>query len=124
MEKGYIEERYIDAMVDNVRENGNYIIISPGFALPHEGFDTGCRKVGMNLIRLVDPVIMEDIDGERDEVKIFCCMSTEDHKKHMKAFFHLVNMLTNRQFKEELWQAKTPQEAADAIKKYEIRIKK
>ena len=33
-------------------------------------------------------------------------------------------MLTNRQFKEELWQAKTPQEAADAIKKYEIRIKK
>lgn len=124
LEKGYIEERYIDAMVDNVRENGNYIIISPGFALPHEGFDTGCRKVGMNLIRLVDPVIMEDIDGERDEVKIFCCMSTEDHKKHMKAFFHLVNMLTNRQFKEELWQAKTPQEAADAIKKYEIRIKK
>lgn len=124
LEKGYIEERYIDAMVDNVRENGNYIIISPGFALPHEGFDTGCRKVGMNLIRLVDPVIMEDIDGERDEVKIFCCMSTEDHKKHMKAFFHLVNMLTNRQFKEELWQANTPQEAADAIKKYEIRIKK
>lgn len=124
LEKGYIEERYIDAMVDNVRENGNYIIISPGFALPHEGFDTGCRKVGMNLIRLVDPVIMEDIDGERDEVKIFCCMSTEDHKKHMKAFFHLVNMLTNRQFKEELWQAKTPQEAADAIKKCEIRIKK
>lgn len=124
LEKGYIEERYIDAMVDNVRENGNYIIISPGFALPHEGFDTGCRKVGMNLIRLVDPVIMEDIDGERNEVKIFCCMSTEDHKKHMKAFFHLVNMLTNRQFKEELWQAKTPQEAADAIKKYEIRIKK
>ena len=124
LEKGYIEERYIDAMVDNVRENGNYIIISPGFALPHEGFDTGCRKVGMNLIRLVDPVIMEDIDGERDEVKIFCCMSTEDHKKHMKAFFHLVNMLTNRQFKEELWQANTPQEAADAITTYEIRIKK
>ena len=111
LEKGYIEERYIDAMVDNVRENGNYIIISPGFALPHEGFDTGCRKVGMNLI-------------ERDEVKIFCCMSTEDHKKHMKAFFHLVNMLTNRQFKEELWQANTPQEAADAITTYEIRIKK
>src|SRR5699024_7676120 len=49
LEKGYIEERYIDAMLDNIRENGAYIVISPGFALPHEGFDTGCIKVGMNL---------------------------------------------------------------------------
>ena len=50
-------------------------------------------------------------------------MSTEDHKKHIKAFFHLVNMLTNRQFKEELWQADTPEKAAQIIKTYEMRIK-
>ena len=123
LEKGYIEERYIDAMIENVKENGAYIVISPGFALPHEGFDTGCNKVGMNLIRLVEPVIIEDIDGEQESVKIFCCMSTEDHKKHIKAFFHLVNMLTNRQFKEELWQADTPEKAAEMIKTYEMRIK-
>lgn len=123
LEQGYIEERYIDAMLANVRENGAYIVISPGFALPHEGFDTGCVKVGMNLIRLADPVVIEDIDGEIEKVKVFCCMSTEDHKKHLKAFFHLVNMLTNRQFKEELWQASTPEEAADIIKTYEMRIK-
>ncbi len=123
LEKGYIEERYIDAMIENVKENGAYIVISPGFALPHEGFDTGCNKVGMNLIRLVEPVIIEDIDGEQESVKIFCCMSTEDHKKHIKAFFHLVNMLTNRQFKEELWQADTPEKAAEIIKTYEMRIK-
>lgn len=123
LEKGYIEERYIDAMLDNIRENGAYIVISPGFALPHEGFDTGCIKVGMNLIRLTDPVVIEDIDGETETVKIFCCMSTEDHKKHLKAFFHLVNMLTNRQFKEELMNADTPEKMAEIIKIYEMRIK-
>lgn len=119
-----IEERYIHAMIENVRENGAYIVISPGFALPHEGFDKGCNEVGMNLIRLKEPVVIEDIDGELQEVKFFCCMSTQDHKKHMKAFFHLVNMLTNRGFKEELWNAKSSQEAADIIRKYEMRIKK
>ena len=46
--KGYIEERYVDAMIENVLENGSYIVISKGFALPHEGFELGrtveCRK--------------------------------------------------------------------------------
>lgn len=120
---GKIEDKYIDAMIDNVRENGAYIVISPGFAVPHEGFDRGCNEVGMNLIRLKNPVTIEDIDGEVIEVRFFCCMSTEDHKKHMKAFFHLVNMLTNRGFKEELSSATTSKEAADIIRKYEMRIK-
>lgn len=110
-------------MIDNVKENGAYIVISPEFALPHEGFDRGCNEVGMNLIRLKEPVMIEDIDGEITEVRFFCCMSTEDHKKHMKAFFHLVNMLINRGFKEELVAAKTSEEAADIIRKYEMRIK-
>lgn len=123
LDQGKIEERYIDVMIDNVRENGAYIVISPGFAVPHEGFDRGCNEVGMNLIRLTQPVVIEDIDGEQVEVKFFCCMSTEDHKKHMKAFFHLVNMLMNRGFKEELSGAQTPEEAAEVIKKYEMRIK-
>lgn len=123
LDQGKIEDKYIDAMIDNVKENGAYIIISPEFALPHEGFDRGCNEVGMNLIRLKKPVTIEDIDGEIAKVRFFCCMSTEDHKKHMKAFFHLVNMLTNRGFKEELAAAKTPEEAADTIRKYEIRIK-
>lgn len=123
LEKQMIEACYIDAMIQNVRENGAYIVISPGFALPHEGFDKGCNKVGMNLIRLTEPVTIEDVDGELQEVEFFCCMSTEDHKKHMKAFFHLVNMLTNSRMKEELWNADTSEETAAVFKKYEMRIK-
>lgn len=123
LEKNYIEERYVEAMIQNVLENGSYIVISKGFALPHEGFELGSRKVGMNMIRLNSPVVIEDDDGDREEVRFFCCLSTVDHKKHIKAFFHLVNMLTNDRFKEELWNAESPREAARIIKTYEQRIK-
>lgn len=58
--KGYIEERYVDAMIENVLENGSYIVISKGFALPHEGFELGSKKVGMNMIRLKEPVVTEN----------------------------------------------------------------
>ena len=34
LDQGKIEDKYIDAMIDNVKENGAYIIISPEFALP------------------------------------------------------------------------------------------
>lgn len=122
LEKGYIEERYIDAMIDNVRENGAYIIISPGFALPHEGYDMGSLKLGMNLIRLKEPVIFTDIDGEKLECKLCCCMSTVDHKQHLTAFFHLVDMLSDEQFKEELYEAKSAEEMSEIIKKYEMRL--
>ena len=96
---------------------------SKGFALPHEGFELGSKKVGMNMIRLKEPVVIEDEDGDREEVRFFCCLSTVDHKKHIKAFFHLVNMLTNQRFKEELWNAESPRETAAIIKTYEQRIK-
>ena len=37
LEYGYIEERYINAMIHNIEENGPYIVLSDGFAVPHEG---------------------------------------------------------------------------------------
>lgn len=117
LDMGYIEERYIDAMIKNVEENGPYIVLSPGFAMPHEGSDMGTIRVGMNLIRLKEP-----IDFGADEygpVEFVCCLSAVDHKTHLKAFFNLVNMMQKPQFKEEMKAAKTAKEIALIIEKYE-----
>ncbi len=117
LENGYIEERYIDAMITNIEENGPYIVVSPGFAVPHEGLDKGSIKVGMNLIRLKEPVPFGA--EELDPVEFVCCLSAVDHKTHLKAFFHLVNMLGNEEFHQELHDAQSPAEMAAIIEKYE-----
>ena len=62
LNSGYIEARYIDAMIANIEENGPYVVLSPGFAMPHEGLEQGSIKVGMNLIRLNPPVDFGDQD--------------------------------------------------------------
>ncbi len=116
----YIEERYIDAMIQNVEENGPYIVISPGFALAHEGIEAGSVQVGMNLIRLAEPVAF-DAD-EYDPVEFVCCLSAIDHKTHLKALFNLVNLLANNSFKEEMRQAKSPEELAGIIERYEHQL--
>ena len=117
VERSYIEPHYIDAMIANIEENGPYIVLSPGFAVPHEGLEQGSLRVGMYLIRLKTPVPFGA--EELDPVEFVCCLSAVDHKTHLKAFFNLVNMLQAGEFKEMLHQCRTPAEAAQIIEKYE-----
>jgi mannitol operon transcriptional antiterminator len=119
---GYIEERYIAAMIASVEKNGPYIVLAPGFAVPHEAPEQGAIKMGMNLIRLKDPIPFGV--EEYDPVEFVCTLSAIDRKSHLKAFFNLVNMLTKPDFpfKQALCDAKTPQEAAMVVEHFEYRI--
>lgn len=114
---GYIEPRYIDAMITNAEENGPYFIFSKGFAVPHEGLEMGSIKVGMNLIRLKEPICFGA--DEFDPVDFVCCLSAIDHKTHLKAFFNLVNMLCNTDFYDALKAAASPEGMALVIEAYE-----
>lgn len=114
---GLIEERYIDAMIANVEENGPYVVIAPGFAMPHDAVDAGTRRVGMNLIRLREPVLFGD--EEAVPVRLVCCLSAVDHDRHLKAFFHLVNLLQNPGFRAMLENSASAGEMAAGIRKYE-----
>lgn len=122
LENGYIEERYIDAMIHNVEENGPYFVIAEGFAVPHEASDQGCLKTGMNLIRLKTPVELDD--EEKIPVGFLCCLSAKDHKMHLRAFFNLVNLLKNKEFKTALREAKSPEEMWETIRKYETELER
>ena len=104
-------------MIVNIEENGPYIVLSKGFAVPHEGLEQGSIRVGMYMIRLKTPVLFGA--EELDPVEFVCCLSAVDHKTHLKAFFNLVNMLHNEEFKEMLHRCRTPEEAAAIIEKYE-----
>lgn len=120
LKRGYIEERYIESMIKNVEENGPYVVLSPGFAVPHDAVENGSIKVGMNLIRLKTPV--EFGEEEFDPVEFVCVLSAVDHTTHLKAFFNLVNMLQDADFKWALHEAKTSEEAARVIEQFEYTI--
>lgn len=117
LKKGYIEPRYIDAMIHNIEENGPYIVISQGFAFPHEGLEMGTLKLGMSFIRLKTPIPFGE--EEFDPVEFVCCLSAVDHKSHLKAFFHLVNMLQKDAFKKMLHKAAGVREVIQLIEQFE-----
>jgi len=111
--QGYCEQRYIDAVIHNIEDIGPYIVISKGFALPHESADKGALKLGMNLIRLIEPVPFGA--EELDPVRYVCMLSAVDNITHLRALFDLMSCLKNPVFIEMLDNAKTPEEATMAI---------
>lgn len=122
VEMGYIEPRYIDAMIENIVEHGPYVVLVPHFAIPHETPEKGVYKMGMNLIRLKTPVRFDADD--HDPVEFVCTLAPVDHKSHLKAFFNLLSMLTKPELNvfQELRDARTPEETAIAIETAEYQI--
>lgn len=117
LNKGYISEQYVHRMLRNIEEMGPYIVIAQGFALPHEAPDMGGKNLGMNLIRLKEPVWFHC--GEFDPIEFVCCLSTMDKDSHLKAMFHLMNLLAKPDFNEHIKKAKTANEIFQIIYEYE-----
>lgn len=116
-----VTEHYIEEMIRNVEENGPYIVVAPGFALPHEALNAGAKKVGMSLIRLATPVPFGR--EEMDPVEWVCCLSAIDKEIHLKAMFHLVNLFYNQSFRKKINQCKTGKEVFNIIKCFEYEMR-
>lgn len=99
LNKGVIEPSYIQAMIENVKKNGPYIVVGKGFALPHEALSTAVKATGLSLIRLKTPVAF----GKEglDPVLWVCCLSAIDKNAHLKAMFHIINIFNNPEFRKQ-----------------------
>lgn len=121
LKNGAINENYIKAMIKNVMENGPYIVVAPGFALPHEALNAGASKVGMSLIRLKTPVPFGK--KEMDPIEWVCCLSVINKETHLKAMFQLVNLFYNQSFRKQIKECKTGEEIYKIIEQFEYEMR-
>ena len=108
VEKGYVEPRFVEAMVKLVQENGPYIVIAPGLAFPHARPQDGAKIMGMSLIRLVKPVEFGNEDN--DPVRLVIALSATDSSSHIEALAELFEVIAEEENRDSLLQAATPEE--------------
>ncbi len=120
LDKSFITENYVEAMVDNYNENGPYFVVAPNFAMPHASIEAGAKKLGMSLIRLKDPVNFGV--KELDPIKYICVISAVDNNMHLKAMFNLINLLKIKEFRNALDRANNSKEIEKIIKGFEKSI--
>ncbi|UUX33529.1 PTS sugar transporter subunit IIA [Fundicoccus culcitae] len=90
LDEGFIEEEYINAMIESVNTNGPYIVLKDYFALPHAQAGKGVQKKGMSLLTLEQPV---DLKG--NPIKNFLVLAAIDSNSHLEALSDLSNLLMN-----------------------------
>lgn len=101
---GFIEKKYVEAMIENLKENGAYIVLAPGIAFPHARPEYGAKKIGFSIITLENAI--EFGNKTNDPVKLVVCISAVDHDTHLEAFAELVDIMADEEKLNNIMNAK------------------
>lgn len=89
LEMGTIEEQYIEAMIQSIEQNGPYVVITPGVAIPHARPDQGVRSLSMSFLRLEEAVYF----APDKPVRLIIILAAADRSSHLRALVQLTHLL-------------------------------
>ncbi|MCX7884767.1 MAG: BglG family transcription antiterminator [Caloramator sp.] len=115
-ENDCIEDRYYDAIMENFKNIGPYMVVAPGIVLSHARPEDGVKKLSMSLVTLKNPV---NFGSElNDPVKLIITLAAIDNEAHLKALSQLMELFMNSSDMNEIYKAKTKEEIIHIVTKY------
>lgn len=115
-ENNYIDDRYYDAIMENFKNIGPYMVVAPGIVLSHARPEDGVKKLSMSLVTLKNPV---NFGSElNDPVKLIITLAAIDNESHLKALSQLMELFMNSSDMNEIYRAKTKEEIINIVTKY------
>ncbi|MEV5983328.1 PTS sugar transporter subunit IIA [Streptomyces sp. NPDC052114] len=104
---GAATDTYTAEMIENVQENGPYIVIAPGLAFAHARPSPAVLRTGMSWVRLATPV--EFGHEANDPVDLVVGLAAKDASEHTAAMGALARLLADPDTARALREAPTPQ---------------
>lgn len=116
--EGYIEDQYIDAVVECIEKYGPYIVIAPNIAMPHstEGAP-GVLKTGIGFMKVEEPVHFDENDPEKD-ARLFFMLASNNPDEHLNNIMQLSEMLSNDDLVADLLECKNDEDVLKVAEKY------
>jgi len=108
-----IEEKYIDAMINNVKKLGSYIVIAPQIAMPHARPEDGVKKTAISIMTLDKGV--EFGHEKNDPVKLVIALAALDSKAHIQTLAQIMELLGDLNILNNILNSKSPQEILNSI---------
>lgn len=110
---GTATPEYTEAMIDNVRQNGPYIVVAPGFALAHARPDGSVRHTGMSWVHLDEPVAFGH--QTNDPVTMVAGLAASDASDHQDVLAALATVLADPSRRTALETARTAQDVVSIL---------
>ncbi len=111
LEKGKIDDSYVEGMIESVHKNGAYFVIVPHVAMPHTQSEGNVHETCISFTKFVEPIIFPgDIPAE-----LFFCLAAEDSEGHMELISELAMLLMDDAVVTELLKVKTEEEVLNIL---------
>ena len=107
IDQEFIQESYLDAMIDGVNEFGPYMILADGVAMPHARPEDGAIKTGFSFLKLKEGVLFPNTEVP---VTLFFTLSASDADSHIEAIMKLASILGDDDTLEQLTQITNKEE--------------
>ncbi|WP_449619266.1 PTS sugar transporter subunit IIA [Robertmurraya sp. Marseille-Q9965] len=101
LENGSINESYVKAMIENVKNFGPYIVLMPQVAMPHARPEDGVITTGISLL-----VVKEKVLFETDKsANLFLVLAAENATNHLTLLQEISDFLSKEENIERLLSA-------------------
>lgn len=118
LEKKYIKDEYVEAMIADINRLGFYIVLNEGVAMPHSRPENGVLKSCLSLLKLKNPV-----DFGENKVYLVFVLAATDSNSHIELLINFSELLQSDEEIEELIKAENVEEIIKIIDKYEEKLK-
>jgi len=109
---------YLQNIVRKCQENGPYIVIAPGIAMPHARPEEGAKALGYGLVTLKEPVNFGDPDNDPVELLIFMAApNVKDHNE--EAVCQIADLCDDEETVARIMKAESNEEILDILKNLE-----
>lgn len=93
LKNDFIEEGYIQAMIDNMLKNGPYFVLTPGVAMPHADSQSGVKKMSISLVTLANPINF--LESPNNPVQLVICLAASSNESHLDLLKKVSQLLSN-----------------------------
>ena len=114
--KGIVEDRYKDAIINNFKELGPYMVIAPGIVLSHARPEGGVNETGISILTLEEPLNFGN--EQNDPVKLVVTLAAKDNENHLELLSSLMEMFMNTEDLNGILEANNQNEVYKIIQKY------
>ena len=93
LQKGLIEESYIEAMKNAYKENGPYFVLAPYIAIPHARPEDGVNEASVSFVQLKEPIAFGH--SSNDPVQLVFSLGASSSDEHLTLLKKLTLLLND-----------------------------
>lgn len=113
LEKNVIEERYIKAMIENIKKLGFFVVLREYLAMPHARPEEGAVDTGISFLKLNSPVKYGD-----DDIYLIFVLASKNAESHTEILMELADLFQDDETIEKLVKSRKLEEIEEVIKNY------